>query len=178
MSRSLGIDIGKTGAAAVIDTAAGTRKVKLAQLLDLPMVGIGTASESLDLDAYLSWLRAVHPRPDRAVLENVRLRPPFHATHGSGFMKLAGALAGTTRACGIPVYLVEPNVWKRRFGLSGKEAGSYGERLACELAARIFKSDAEKFAKVSQDHNRAEAALLGAFAGDDILSSLLKPYPG
>lgn len=177
MSRSLGIDIGLTGAAAVIDTAAGTRKVKIADLIDLPVLGAGS-SESLDVLAYVSWLREQAPRPDRAVLERVSLIPPFHATHGSKFMKIAGALAAATIACGVDVYLVEPNVWKKRFGLSGKEAGKYSERLACELAARIFKSDAHRFAKVSEHHNRAEAALLGAFAGDDILSSLLKPYPG
>ncbi len=67
-----------------------------------------------------------------------------------------GMVVGATHALGIPWSIVEPQTWKRKLHLLGKD-----KEASRTLATEIFGSD--RFWKAKSHHNRAEAALIAHY---------------
>jgi len=176
--RVLGIDPGVYGWAAVVNTVAH-RRVLLVDAFPLPIVGEENGRR-LAVKKFSELLGGY--KLDRIVVERAQLMKGQDVGAGGMYMRLTGHLEACSLLAGVPTYTVDPNTWKPKLGLGGKkrerdDGAPSEQRLAVELAASIFKSDADHFALV-KDHNKAEAALIAAFGGDPILSSYLKLIPG
>lgn len=156
----IGIDIGLTGALAAVD-ARGSCAVE-----DIPTVADGEKGRRIDGRALIHLLRQFVPAGERAVcvIEDVRPRPMGNGNrqgntiHSQGsLMRSRGIVEAVTDVARIDVHAVQPQTWKRHYGLIGKEKAD-----ARDIAARLFPLQAEAFRRV-KDHNRAEAALIAQF---------------
>jgi crossover junction endodeoxyribonuclease RuvC len=77
----------------------------------------------------------------------------------SGFLygRAIGAVESAVALCQVPITIVEPSVWKRRFHLNGGDKEQ--SRL---LALQKFPQQHALLAR-KKDHNRAEAVLLAVY---------------
>ncbi len=143
MRRVAGIDIGLTGAIAVLDGEE-------ALVFDMPVQG-GKGHKAYDAET-LAWLLG-KLRPELAVLEDVHAMPKqgVASTFTTGYG--LGLVVGVLSALGIGYRLVSAKAWKRDLGL-GRE-----KRKSLELARELFPSLA-KCLERERDHNRAEALLI------------------
>ena len=137
MSIYLGIDPGKKGAIALLDSE--TRRVTCH---DMP----GTTQELHDLIAGLPIIK-------RCALEKLFTGPKMgRVTLCTMFMDL-GILKGALMWRDIPFREIQPSKWKAALGLSSNKNASR------EMAMQMFPDDADQFKRVKDD-GRAEAALL------------------
>ncbi|KQI67029.1 hypothetical protein AN189_17550 [Loktanella sp. 3ANDIMAR09] len=137
MSIYLGIDPGKKGALALLDSE--TLRVSCH---DMP----GTTQELHDLVAGLPMIKAT-------ALEKLFTGPAMgRKTLCTMFMNF-GILKGALMWRDIPFREIEPSKWKAALGLSKDKNASR------EMAMQLFPDDAEQFKRVKDD-GRAEAALL------------------
>lgn len=158
----LGIDIGLSGAFAVVMDA------QLLALEDLPTLekkGAGLVKREIDPIRLAFLLRErLGARLDEtiAVLENVRAMPPIGGQRSAGtsssfaFGETKGVIRGVVGCLGITMHWVEPQSWKRWFGLRGSS-----ERDSINKVSDIFGPDPR--VHLVKHHNRAEAALLGRY---------------
>lgn len=145
----LGIDPGVSGAIAVIRISDGG----LEHSFDMPVVTekktrrINADALALLMDAYLPFTRF-------AMVENVHAMPGQGVVSMFTFGYAAGIARGILAANYVPVFLVEPSVWKAGTGLSSSKTESL-------LMARRFFG--EKLFPLKKDHGQAEAALIARF---------------
>lgn len=145
----LGIDPGKTGALALIETKDALMRMSIE---DMP------SSAQL----ICKWLQGAPYPIDFAVIEDVgagvfspngRKQGAVSAfTFGYG----AGVLEGILTAMGNRIYKVKPAVWKASMGLSRDKADSL------KMAREKFPAYEDSF-KLKKHDGRAEAALIALF---------------
>lgn len=156
----LGIDPGRSGAAALITGGGGFSREL--EVYDLPFDEEGV----LDYRAYRDLI--VRLAPDIAYAENVwpRSSRAPNAKDGMGFitsnkfMKSVGALEGIT-ACHVPdCHKVTPVSWKRRFGLLKTT-----KTASRTMAATLWPKHAAIFKRVKDD-GRAESVLIATYGAE------------
>lgn len=155
--RVIAIDPGVTGALAVVVGKPGDLRVE--SVADLPVLVRTTASgktrRSVDGVALADMVRDAGAA-DGAVVERL-VAPPGVASN------TAFSLGATAATCDIalrlagyePVVVVSPNVWKLALGAPA------AKQEARRFATKLFGSDAQW--RLAMHHNRAEAALIGAW---------------
>lgn len=157
--RFLGIDVGLTGAAGMIDAASGGQAVQSMPVIDSP------AGRRLQGRELLNLLRAWIPagEPCMVTIEDVRPRPGDRGGHGNtmhsqgSLMRSRGIVEAVTDIMGARVLWVSPQKWKNHYGLIGKDKGA-----SRATAARMFPEIAQAFARVKDD-GAAEALLLAYY---------------
>lgn len=143
MAYFLGIDPGKKGAMAVLDSETG--RVTVA---DMP----GTTPELHDAIAGLPIIKG-------CILEKLFVGPVMgRATIATMFADF-GTLRGALFWRDIPFREERPSKWKPALGLSKDKNASR------QMAMQVFPDDADLFKRVKDD-GRAEAALLAMYAAD------------
>jgi crossover junction endodeoxyribonuclease RuvC len=155
----IGIDLGLSGAAAMINGA--TRDMQVA---DLPTVD-SDAGRRLHGRLLLDMIRAWVPAGEVcfATVEDIRPRPGDRGGHGNtmhsqgSLMRSRGIVEAVLDIQGAQVLWIWPQKWKRQYGLIGE-----GKNTSREVAARMFPALASAFARVKDD-GRAEAMLLAYY---------------
>ena len=146
------IDIGATGAVALLDEAG-----RLLDIEDMPVLRDGPGSRPT-INAPLLAGIVQRWRPDRAVVEYVSARPGEGPAGAFAFGRSRGVIEGVLGAQAVPVRFVTASWWKRRVGIPpGKDGAKDAARSA---AIARWPAHADRFARV-KDHGRAEAALIG-----------------
>jgi crossover junction endodeoxyribonuclease RuvC len=136
----IGIDPGKTGAAALIHDEGQ-------ELLDWP------GSPALVVDRLTDWRFDYDVR--LAALESVHAMPKQGVTSVFHFGENFGTWQGILAALGIPFLMPRPREWQR--GLVRPSDGPDTKSRSLAVARRLFP-DAPLTRK--KDHNRADALLL------------------
>ena len=137
MAYYLGIDPGRQGALALIDSATNTLTC-----IDMP-----------DTTAKLHDFIADLPIVKRAILERPFCGPIVARRTIAVMFEQYGVLRGALQWRDIPFIEVQPSKWKAALGLS-KDKGASRDK-----AGQIFPDDAELFSRIKDD-GRAEAALI------------------
>lgn len=143
----IGIDPGLSGAIAIISPSG-------IKLHDTPAVLTGKGRE-YDLDALLSLLQS--PTEEfmiKAAIENVHAMPKQGVTSMFKMGYGLGLWHAALVAKSIPFLRVEPQRWKKEFGLRGKN--KEGSRLR---AIELFPEVREQLQR-KKDDGRAEALLI------------------
>lgn len=125
---------------------------------DLPVMGKG-ASRQLNVAVLVADLRAlvrVNGRPMTAVIEAVHSMPKQGVSTTFKFGQALGSLHGICAALEIPILTVSPSAWKKDMRLDNEGETS-------RLRALQRWPGLQAFLKFKKDHNKAEAALLGAW---------------
>jgi crossover junction endodeoxyribonuclease RuvC len=99
------------------------------------------------------------------VIEDVRPRAfgnggkaMTNSMHSQGsMMRSRGIVEAVADIARLEIKVVQPQTWKRFYGLLGKDKGE-----ARELACRLYPGQAPQFKRV-KDHNRADATLLAHY---------------
>jgi crossover junction endodeoxyribonuclease RuvC len=91
-----------------------------------------------------------------AVVEDVSAMPQQGVTSSFRFGRATGSFEGVLSAFRIPTAFIRAAVWKKSLGVSATKEGA-----RC-LALQRWPTAAHFFSR-KRDHNRAEAALLGAY---------------
>jgi hypothetical protein len=153
---TLGIDPGMSGAIAVVADGEPT------QFIDMPTMArpksgneINTAELSARLRGLLQQYSGAYVI---AILENVHAMPGQGVSSTFRFGESFGCIKGVLGALAIPYKMVEPTVWKRKFGLLGKE-----KDFARTNAIQMFPSIAGHLAR-KKDGGRADALLMARWA--------------
>jgi hypothetical protein len=162
---TIGIDIGLTGAVAAVDSRGAH------QLSDLPLHGDGH-DKRIDGRALLWLLRQMIPPGEAGLvlIEDVRPRPMGNAgRHGNtmhsqgSLMRSRGIVEAAIDIARLQLKAVQPQTWKRFYGLIGKDKDEALQR------ARVLYPAAVTDLKRKKDHNRADA-LLVAHYGQKVLT--------
>jgi crossover junction endodeoxyribonuclease RuvC len=158
VKRILGVDIGLSGALAVIDENGTLLAVE-----DMPALADGTAKRRTINSILLAAILREHAPPGKpikhAYIEFVSARPGEGAVGAFAFGRCRGIVEGVCGALSIPVSFITPASWKRAVGLP---PGVDKDRSRSMAIAR-WPSHAEYFKRVKDD-GRADAALI-AVAG-------------
>jgi crossover junction endodeoxyribonuclease RuvC len=145
----VGVDPGRTGALAIVDTVAR----RVLDLLDVPELALGTW-RLVDGAAVQAWL--ARQSFDLAVLERVDARPSDGRGSIAQLGRNCGGLAALLTATGRPLLLASPNVWKARAGLIGQPKAA-----SLALARLLFGSEAgDRWFRLQKHDGRAEACLI------------------
>lgn len=154
----IGIDPGLAGGLAVL------RHGECGGVYDLPTMAAGkTGRKMINAAAVAELLREIRVAYSGFSVAVALERPAAMPGQGvSSMFSLGdsfGALRGVVAALNLPLHLIVPAVWKRRFGLNAdKEA-------ARALAISLFPDAALARKK---DHGRAEALLIAEFLRREI----------
>ena len=157
---TIGIDIGVCGAIAAVD-ALGTHSVE-----DLPTVPDGKVRR-IDGRGLILLIRGMVPvgQPALIVFEDVRARPLGNAgAHGNtmhsqgSMMRSRGIVEAVVDITRIESSVVQPQTWKRFFGLLKSEKGA-----SLDKARALYPAALPQLAR-AKDHNRAEALLIAHWA--------------
>jgi len=154
---ALAIDIGLTGAIAAVDSY-GTARV-----FDLPTLPDGK-TRRIDGRALILLVRDLSPLTGPGamlVIEDIRPRPMGNGgghgntMHSQGsLMRSRGIVEAVADIARVEMVTVQPQTWKRHFGLLKAEKGA-----SLEKARALYPACADSL-KRQKDHNRAEAVLL------------------
>ena len=156
-----GIDIGLTGALSRIDRRGD------AVVLDMPVKADGTKGNRIDGRELYKLIRQHTPagEPLVIVFEDVRPRPTGNGgqqgntIHSQGsLMRTRGAIEAVLDVLGVRAEVVQPQTWKRWFGLLRADKDASRQR-----ALVLYPAAAHMLAR-KKDHNRAEALLLAHYA--------------
>jgi crossover junction endodeoxyribonuclease RuvC len=153
MSRVIGIDPGKSGGVALIDTEALTLAV-----VDMP---VEAATKSRDLTSPTGLAALIHAAaPDYLFLEEVGVRPGEGAVGAFSFGRGLGRIEGVAAGALVPVWMVRPQEWKRALQVPAEK-----ER-AVTRAKQLFPVAASAFSgpRGGLKDGRAESCLI-AFYG-------------
>jgi hypothetical protein len=156
---TIGIDIGLTGAIAATDHRGS------ASIADLPLAGDRLCGRGL-----LNLLRQLVPPGEAGLvlIEDVRPRPMGNGgAHGNSMhsqgslMRSRGIVEAAVDIARIEMRVVQPQTWKRHFGLikADKDEGR-------QVALRMFPAAAHLL-KRKKDHNRADALLIAHYGQKD-----------
>lgn len=165
---TIGIDIGLTGAVAAVDSRGSC------SVADIPTVTAGKGRR-IDGRGLLLLLRQFVPAGEAGLVlfEDVRPMPNKGGrgtsiiTEGS-LMRSRGIVEAVVDVVRIEHRVVQPQTWKRHYGLIGKDKG---ESLA---VARALYPLADL--RLAKHHNRAEAILIAHFGLDE--PAVVAPKPG
>lgn len=149
MTITIGVDPGKTGAIALLDSYS-----QLVTVHDMPLAG-GIVSATL-LAQLEEWQRdgdSLFGGFGTAVIEDVHSMPKQGVASSFGFGRSKGVAEGVFAGAGRPLVYVAPGKWKKDLRLSADKDGA--RRRAIEL----WPGKAQLFARVKDD-GRAEAALI------------------
>lgn len=158
------IDIGLTGAVGFVDSR-GTCTVH-----DLPTLPDGKdgARKRLDGRGLGELIRAHVPAGEVCVVmfEDVRPRPKGNNGEGNtihsqgSLLRSRGTVEGVLDCLRLTprTKVVQPQTWKRHFGLIGKD-----KKASRELALQLYPSASHSLQRV-KDHNRAESLLIAHYA--------------
>ena len=152
----LGVDVGLSGAIAVVDANG-----ELIAVHDMPCLeGAGPAGRRAICPPLLAEIIA-QSHASKAFVERVGARPGEGPAGAFAFGHSAGIIAGILASALIPAALLTPPQWKRLVGIP---RGSDGAKDAARAEAiRRWPAKASWFAR-KKDDGRAEAALI-AVAG-------------
>jgi crossover junction endodeoxyribonuclease RuvC len=151
----LGVDIGNSGAVALIDEAG-----ELLEVCDMPCLDDGPKGRP-SVSAPLLAAIVARAGATQAYVEWVGPRPTDGAVQAFAFGRCKGVLEGVLAAAGVPVAFLTPPQWKRLAGIAPGKAGA--KDAARSEAVRRWPSKAALFSR-AKDDGRAEAALI-AVAG-------------
>lgn len=147
----LGVDIGATGAIAVLEEAG-----QLLDVYDMPCLFDGPKNRRT-VNAPLLAELVYRTHAKRAFVERVGPRPQEGAVGAFAFGDSKGVVRGVLAAAAIPALFITPVQWKRAVGVPpGKDM----KDMARSKAIARWPSKAELF-KRKMDDGRAEAALIG-----------------
>lgn len=154
MSVILGIDPGKSGAIAALNTDTGM----LIGAVDMPVVGAIISAHLLDTavrELIQAWAAVpLTLAPDAvAVVEDVHAMPKQGVSSVFSFGRALGVVEGVLGAQGWPLRYVSPAKWKRGAGLTTDKD------LSRRRAIELWPMSADLF-KLKKHDGRAEAALL------------------
>lgn len=153
---TIGIDIGITGAIGAVYPDGH------AKVVDLPTVEDGK-SRRLDGRKLILALRDLVPADGAALVlfEDVRPRPnPSRGTSivtEGGLMRSRGIVEAVLDITRFEVKVVQPQTWKRWYGLIKSE-----KNASLEKARVLFPGAATELKRV-KDHNRAESLLIAHY---------------
>ena len=143
----LGVDIGATGAIALLDESGG-----LLDVVDMPTLGSGPEGRRETCPARLaSLVRGLGA--DIAYVEVVGARPKSAARATFTFGRARGVVEGVLAACGVPTSWLTADQWHRVVGLP---TGSTKDQSIAEALRRWPGCTA-----LLTRHDHAEAALIG-----------------
>jgi hypothetical protein len=157
---ALGIDVGLTGAIAVVEHR-GT-----AHVFDIPTAPDGSGKR-VDGRKLILLLRQILPAVEPCVVmfEDIRPRPMGNAgAHGNtmhsqgSLMRSRGVVEAVLDIARLEWQIVQPQTWKRSFGLLKQ-----GKDEALQVARTLYPALAEDL-KRKKDHNRGEALLIAHYA--------------
>ena len=149
----LGIDVGITGALAVIDGEG-----RLLDVVDMPCLQDGPAGRRAINAPLLSCEISTIGQCKQAFVEYVGPRPMEGAVGAFSFGRSKGIIEGVLAAHGISIQWFTPPSWKRIIRLPpGAEKAKDASRAE---AIRRCPSQAHMFARVKDD-GRADAYLIG-----------------
>lgn len=155
----IGIDVGLSGAMASIDHTGHAR------VADLETVET-EAGKRLDGRALILMLRAFVPADSvcTVIVEDIRPRPmgnggrAGNTMHSQGsLMRSRGIVEAVCDIARVPVVWVQPQTWKRHYGLLGKDKDA-GRLCALSLFPRLQDDLRRK-----KDHNRGDSLLLARY---------------
>lgn len=153
MTLVLGIDVGVTGAVALLDADGNLINVE-----DMPVLCDGPASRrAINAPLFASLVFKSHA--DQAFVEHVSARPGEGPIGAFAFGRCRGVIEGVLAAVGLPCSFLTPSCWKRAVGLP---PGRNKDASRAE-AIRRWPAHAALFPRV-RDDGRADAALI-AIAG-------------
>jgi crossover junction endodeoxyribonuclease RuvC len=147
----LGVDIGATGAIALLEDNG-----QLVDVWDMPCLRDGPANRRT-VNAPLLAEIIYKSHAGRAFVERVGPRPMEGAVGAFAFGDAKGVVRGCLAAAAIPAVFITPVTWKRVVGIPpGKDM----KDMARSNAINRWPGLASKFAR-KMDDGRAEAALIG-----------------
>jgi len=148
----IGVDVGASGAIAILDASG-----ELLSVEDMPILADGPKGRrSVNAPLLASIVFKSHAR--QAYVEFVGARPGEGAVGAFAFGRSRGVIEGVLGAAGVPVTFIAPAAWKRAVGIPpGREGAKDAARAE---AIRRWPTHAELFARVKDD-GRTEAALIG-----------------
>ena len=152
-----GIDPGYTGAIAIYTT-----KRKELIVHDMPIHKGANGKSLINLHQLLQDLTNVGKQECLAVLERVSAMPGQGVTSTFRFGQGFGHLEMGIAASGLPLKYIQPQQWKRYFGLTKDKNQSR------ELAMERFPDNADLF-KRKKDDGRAEAALIALYGAEKLI---------
>lgn len=147
MSVVIGIDPGLTGAIAVLGEAI--------EAYDMPVMAKGTGKKQQVNAAEVANILLCHQGAATVYLERVAAMPKQGVSSTFSFGETFGVMRGVTAALGIPLELVTPQSWKRRFSLLGADKDA-----ARTKAIELFP---EAPLSRKKDIGRAEALLIAVY---------------
>ena len=145
----VGIDPGLTGGIAFIEQLREKAPTCLGAF-DVPAVG-ADAKRRVDVREVLRLIQA--HKPEHGFIERAGAMPKDGVASAFKYGRATGALEASVLGSLVRLTVIEPNVWKKRFGLLKRKKED--SRLR---AVQLFPS-VPWFANKG-DHNRAEAALI------------------
>jgi hypothetical protein len=148
----LGIDIGATGAVAVL-----AEDGSLIEVTPMPCLHDGPKNRrTVNAPLLAELVYKSHART--AFVERVGPRPQEGAVGAFAFGDCKGVVRGVLAAAAVPSVFIQPSQWKRVIGIApGKEGAKDAARAE---AIRRWPSHAGRFALKNSD-GLAEAALIG-----------------
>jgi crossover junction endodeoxyribonuclease RuvC len=150
----LGIDPGAvSGGCAIVEFSDGVAP-QLIDAIDLPVIGV-KAKQRIDILALRNWIQ--QHKPDHAFVERGQALPRQGASSGFKYGRGCGAIETVIQLLEIPLTIIEPAQWKRRYQLRGgdKEGGR-------QRALQLFPA-AHALLTRKKDHGRGEAALIALY---------------
>src|SRR5262249_560293 len=117
MTVILGIYPGIHGGCALLEIIDGAAP-QLVDAIDVPTIGTG-AKERIDVIALQQWL--LDHKSHRTFIERAQAHPHQGASSGFKYGRATGSIEAIVTACGIPVEIIEPSMWKRALRLRGKD---------------------------------------------------------
>jgi crossover junction endodeoxyribonuclease RuvC len=158
-----GIDIGLSGAVALLDAATGA----VIDIFDMPTLALTRGGRNKrELDAHSLAAALGRDRISHAFVEQVGAMPGQGVSSVFSFGKSYGVVIGTLATLGIPMTFVSPVTWKKGLAVPAAKDGARAR------ASQLMPSAAHNWQRV-MDHGRAEAALI-AYYGLRTLSSLAR----
>lgn len=151
---AVAIDIGLTGAVGFVDSR-GTCTVE-----DLPTLPDGNGRRRLDGHGLGRMLRNQIPAGETCIVVFEDVRPRPNPTRGTSIvtegslMRSRGIVEGVLDCLRLDGKVVQPQTWKRFYGLLGKQKDE--SRLT---ALALYPCASSHLAR-KKDHNRAEALLI------------------
>lgn len=161
--RVIGIDPGKSGAAACIEVGTGDifgprPEVRTVDITDFSIV---QSTRQIDVLAFRRWLHAHHA--DHAFIEAVHSMPRDGKVQAFSFGKTAGLLEATLILNNLEPEGVQPAVWKEHFSLINQPKDAARHR------AMKLMPDASKWLQRIKDGGRADSLLLAMYGAERML---------
>ena len=139
----LGVDVGNTGAIALIDESGD-----LLEICDLPVLCDGPKIRPAVNAALLARIVA-RAGASRAYVELVGPRPGEGSAGAFAFGRARGVVEGVLGAASVPVRFLNPPAWKRAVGIQPGKAGA--KDAARSEAIRRWPAQAGLFSRIRDD---------------------------